>query len=222
MTALAPVDPRPAWRGRIHLGAALAVPAMAGTLIPLAAVHSGGLAALAVSVYCGLMLATFGTSALYHSRTWGRRTWGVLRRIDHAMIFGFIAGTYLPVCLLALDGAKRWVILGVVLGTCGVGAALKAARPDAPRGATVPLYVAVGWVAVAALGDIVHRAGIPALVLLIVGGIVYTLGALAYALRRPNPHPAFGFHEVFHLATVVAAVCQYIAVFFIVFAVPVA
>jgi len=220
VNALALTVPRPAWRGRIHLGATVVIPAMAATMILLAAVRAGGIGALATSIYCGIMLATFGVSSLYHSREWGLRAWEVLRRIDHAMIFLFIAATYLPVCLLALEGARRWVILGVVLGACGAGALLKATRPDAPRWATVPLYIAVGWVAVAAMGDIAASAGVAALVLLVVGGAVYTLGAVAYATRRPNPSPAFGFHEVFHLATVIAAVCQYIAVFFIIYGSP--
>lgn len=219
MTHATHADPRPAWRGRIHLGAAIVTPAMAATLITLAAARSG-LAAVGVSVYCGLMLAMFATSALYHSRTWGRRAWDVLRRVDHAMIFLFIAATYLPLGLLAIEETRRWVILRIVMGACTAGAALKAIRPDAPRWATVPLYIAVGWVAVGGMGDIAHHAGVAALVLLVVGGVVYTAGAVAYGMRRPNPHPSFGFHEVFHLATVVAAVCQYIAVFLAVYGTP--
>ena len=144
-----------------------------------------------------------------------------MRRLDHASIFVFIAGTYTPIGLLSVEGATRWWLLGVVWGGALVGVLLKLRWPHAPRWMSVPVYIAVGWAAVFVLGDIARHAGTAALVLLLTGGLLYTVGAILYALKRPNPRPdVFGYHEVFHLLTVVAAACQYIAVFFAVYGTP--
>ena len=208
-----PFNVRPTWRGVIHLIAFCLTPALAATMIALAAVESGR-AAVGASVYCASMAAMFGVSALYHRRSWSERGWQVMRRLDHATIFVFIAGTYTAFGLLVLDGVTRWWVLGVVWAGCLVGVLLKLRWPHAPRWVGVPIYLAVGWVAVAVVGDIATNAGLAALVLLIAGGLFYSLGGVAYATHRPDPRPGrFGYHEVFHLLTVIAATCQYIAVF---------
>jgi hemolysin III len=206
-------DERPRLRGVIHLIAFCLTPALAATMIALAAVENGR-AAVGASIYCASMSALFGVSALYHRRRWSDRGWQVMRRLDHATIFVFIAGTYTALGLVALEGARRWWVLGLVWAGCFLGVVLKLRWPHAPRWVGVPIYLTVGWVAVAVLGDIATNAGVAALVLLLLGGVFYSLGGVAYATHRPDPKPGtFGYHEVFHLLTVIAAVCQYVAVF---------
>ncbi|WP_234356344.1 hemolysin III family protein [Blastococcus sp. Marseille-P5729] len=215
-----PLDTRPTWRGWIHFAAFFTAIAQTAVLIPLAAVQSGR-AALGVSIYCVAMLAMFGTSALYHRRRWSTRGWRIMKRLDHCMIFLFIAGTYAPFGFMALDGATRWWVLGVVWGGCAAGIALKLFWPLAPRWVGVPIYIAVGWAAVFVLGPLLRNGGLTALVLLIVGGVCYTLGAICYATRWPNPRPGhFGYHEVFHAFTVLAALSHYIAVFLVLYSSP--
>ncbi len=215
-------DTRPRARGWIHVVAFVATPALAGVMISVAAYQSGQ-AALGASVYCASMLLMFGTSALYHRRRWSDRGWQIMRRLDHAMIFVFIAGTYTPLALVTLPEHRRWWVLGVVWGASLVGIALKMFNPHRARFLTVPIYLLVGWAAVFVMGDLASGAGIGAIVLLMVGGLLYTAGGIFYAIHWPNPSPTvFGYHEVFHLCTVLAAACQYIAVFFAITSGPVA
>jgi hemolysin III len=215
-----PLDTRPSWRGWIHFAAFLTAIAQTAVLIPLAAVQSGR-AALAVSIYCAAMLALFGTSALYHRRRWSSRGWKIMKRLDHCMIFLFIAGTYAPFGFMALDGATRWWILGTVWGGAFLGIMLKLFWPLAPRWVGVPIYIVIGWTAMFVLGPILRNGGVAALVLMIFGGICYTVGAVCYASRWPNPRPGhFGYHEVFHALTVVAAVSHFIAVFMVLYESP--
>lgn len=222
MTASLPPTPyvKPRMRGWIHLWSFFASVAACAVLISVSAALVGGLAALATSIYSVALLGLFGTSALYHRRTWSTtRSRLVMRRLDHSMIFVFIAGTYTPMALLAMTpGASRWVLAVVWVGAVA-GIALKVAWPTAPVWLGVPIYVALGWVAVFVLPELQHNAGVTALVLLLVGGVIYTLGAIMYATRWPNWWPrTFGFHEFFHAATVLAAVCHQIAIWFAVFA----
>lgn len=213
MTLPSPHEERPAWRGVIHLIAFCLTPVVAGVMIALASFQSGR-AVVGTAVYCASMAAAFGVSALYHRRDWSERGWQIMRRLDHAMIFVFIAGTYTPFGLLVLEGAARWWVLGTVWTGCLAGVVLKLRWPHAPRWVGVPIYLAVGWIAVAVLGDIAANAGIAALVLLVVGGGLYSLGGIAYACHWPDVKVGrFGYHEVFHLLTVLAAACQYVAVF---------
>jgi hemolysin III len=206
----------------VHLLAFCLTPALAATLITLSAIEGGASAAVGASVYCGTMAAMFGVSALYHRRTWTDRAWQVMRRLDHATIFLFIAGTYTAFGLVVLGGATRWVVLGVAWAGCLVGILMKVRWPHAPRWVGVPIYVLVGWVAVAVAGDIVRDGGVVALVLLVTGGLLYSMGGVAYAMHRPNPWPdVFGYHEVFHAMTVLAAICQYVAIFLAVYHVPI-
>ncbi len=194
--------------------------ATGATLIALAASTVSARAALATSVYGLTVLGLFGVSALYHRVTWKSdrvRTW--MKRLDHSMIFVFIAGTYTPFALLAMDPSTGSTVLWVVWIGALLGVTLKLAWPHAPRWLGVPIYIALGWVAVFVLPELLHHAGVAALVLLLVGGALYTAGAVFYATRWPNPWPSvFGYHEFFHAATVVAAICHYIAIWLAMYA----
>jgi hemolysin III len=215
-TATIPPQPglRPRLRGWLHFWSFITSVATGATLIALAASTVSAKAALATSVYGLTVLGLFGVSALYHRVTWKSdrvRTW--MKRLDHSMIFVFIAGTYTPFALLAMNPGTGRVVLAVVWIGAVLGVTLKLAWPHAPRWLGVPIYIALGWVAVFVLPELLHHAGVAALVLLLVGGALYTVGAVFYATRWPNPWPqVFGYHEFFHAATVVAAICHYIAI----------
>jgi hemolysin III len=141
-----------------------------------------------------------------------------MKRLDHSMIFVFIAGTYTPIAALTLSRGAAAAVLAVVWTGALFGVVLQIAWPHAPRWLTVPCYVLLGWVAVFVFPQLLHNAGIAAFVLIAMGGLVYTAGGIVYALKRPNPWPGvFGFHEVFHLCTLVAAACHYVAIWFAVF-----
>ena len=206
-------------RGWLHFWSFTVSIAASATLIAVSAALVGGGAALATSVYSVTILGLFGTSALYHRRTWRTpRSLAVMRRLDHSMIFLFIAGTYTPVAELAMDsGTARWVLIVVWAGALA-GVVLKTVWPHAPAWVGVPIYVALGWVAVFVIPAMLVGGGVAALVLLLTGGLIYTVGAVFYATRWPNPWPAtFGFHEFFHAATVIAAICHYVAIWLILF-----
>lgn len=206
-------------RGWLHYWSFYVSMAGGAALIALAGSTVSGLAALATSVYVATVLGLFGVSALYHRHTWQSsvaRVW--MKRLDHSMIFLFIAGTYTPFSLLAMDRPTGYIVLAVVWGGAVAGVALKLLWPHAPRWLGVPIYLAVGWVAVFVLPQLLHHAGVAALVLLLVGGLLYSVGAVFYATRWPNPWPStWGHHEFFHAATVLAAVCHYIAIWFVLY-----
>ncbi len=222
MTTLtpAPSGVKPRARGWIHFWSFVASVLTGTTLVALAAVTVSPRAAVGTAVYSVTVSGLFGVSALYHRRTWhSRRVQMWMKRLDHSMIFVFIAGSYTPFALLAMPERTGGVVLAVVWTGALLGVALKMAWPDSPRWLGVPLYLALGWVAVFVLPDLLQRAGVAALVLLLVGGLFYTLGGLAYGVRRPNPWPTtFGFHEVFHTATVLAALCHYVAIWLTIYA----
>jgi hemolysin III len=211
---------KPRLRGWLHLWSFAVGVAAGATLVALAASTVSAAAAVACAVYSVAVLGLFGVSALYHRRAWTSvRARTTMKRLDHAMIFIFIAGTYTPFAVLALPEPTGLVVLLVVwIGAVG-GAALKLLRPHAPRWIGVPFYLALGWVAVFVLPDLLHRGGVAALVLLLVGGGFYTLGALCYAFRRPVGWPTtFGYHEFFHAATVIAAICHHVAIWLVLYA----
>ncbi len=220
VTRLRPRDiGKPMLRGWLHTYAFFAAAVCGVVLCSLAATRPGVAALVSCVIYSLTVCGLFGVSALYHRRVWSARGYQVMRRLDHSMIFVFIAGTYTPFSVLLLGPAKATLILAVVWGGALVGVAMKLAWPHAPRWVSAPLYLALGWVAIAVLPDILHRGGVAALVLLLVGGAVYSVGAIFYALRRPNPWPEiFGHHEFFHACTVVAAVCHHVAIYFALFA----
>ncbi len=222
VTAQEPARPlKPLLRGHIHFWSFLASLATGATLVTLAASTVSLRAALATAAYSATVSALFGISALYHRRSWvSRRTEYWTNRLDHAMIFVFIAGSYTPFATLAMPPGTGALVLAVVWGGALAGVAMKLAWPSAPRWVGVPIYLALGWVAVFVLPDLLSAAGVAALVLLIVGGVLYSVGAVIYALRWPDWWPrTFGFHEFFHAATVLAAICHYVAVWLTMYAV---
>ena len=168
---------------------------------------------LAMWVYAVALAAMFGVSALYHRVTWRSprvRRW--MRRLDHSTILLLIAGTYTPFAVLTFDGALANAILVVVWSGAGAGLLLNLLWVDAPTWVTAAVFMALGWVGVVTVPELVD-VGIAPAVLVFVGGGLYSLGALAYALKRPNPRPAvFGYHEVFHLLVVAAAAVHFIAI----------
>ena len=219
---LRPVDiGKPRMRGWLHTYAFFTAIAAGAVLCTLAATVSGrhGVApALSCAVYSLTVCGLFGTSALYHRRVWSPRGYRLMRRLDHSMIFVFIAGTYTPFSVLLLPHTTAIVILSVVWGGALLGVVMKLITPHAPRWLSAPIYLALGWVAIFVLPDFLHRGGVAVLVLICVGGIFYTVGAICYALRRPNPWPkTFGHHEFFHACTLLAALCHHVAIYFAVF-----
>ncbi len=215
-TPLGPLKPR--MRGRLHAGAAVASVATGVVLVAVVAALKSWQAGTSTAIYAVTVLGLFTVSGLYHRRDWRPRGRAVMKRLDHSMIFVFIAGTYTPIAVLALPAAAGHVVLLIVWAGAAAGVALKMLWPTAPRWVGVPLYIALGWTAVFVFPDIARGAGAAALALIIIGGVAYTLGALVYATKRPNPYPAtFGFHEVFHACTLIAATCHYLAIWLIVF-----
>ncbi len=177
-------------------------------------------ATLAVAIYAVSLSALFGTSALYHRVNWSRpqvRQW--MRRLDHSMIFFLIAGTYTPFALLVLNGTLAMAILVVVWIGAIAGAIVEMIWIDHPKWASALIYLSLGWVAVAAFPELWSSLGPAGTLLVAAGGLLYTAGAVVYALQRPNPSPAiFGYHEIFHLLVIAAAVAHFSAVAF--FALP--
>jgi hemolysin III len=207
-------------RGWLHLWSLIVSVLACTALVAVAGTVVGPTAALATAVYGVSVVGLFGISALYHRRTWRTlRSRATMRRLDHSMIFLFIAGTYTPVAVLALaPSTARWV-LGVVWGGALAGIALKTAWPQAPSWLGIPVYLALGWVAVFVLPDLLTNAGVAALALLLAGGLLYTVGGVFYGARWPNPWPTtFGYHEFFHAATVLAAICHHVAIWLVVLA----
>ena len=204
---------KPRLRGVSHQWAFI-VAVVLGAALVIAAPR--GEATLAAGIYAASVAALFGTSALYHRVTWSSaaaRRW--MRRLDHSMIFFLIAGTYTPFALIALEGTLATVILVVVWAGALGGIVLKLAWIDAPKWLIAGVYVALGWVAVAAFPQLYEGLGITATAMVAGGGVLYTLGALVYATQRPDPVPrVFGYHEVFHLLVILAAALQYAVVAF--------
>jgi hemolysin III len=215
-TAVAELKPR--LRGWLHAYAATISIVSGATLVAVAASLRGGRAGGSTAIYAATVTLLFGTSALYHRLNWGPRGRSIMKRLDHSMIFVFIAGTYTPLAVLSLHGTTALAVLIVVWTGAFFGVTLQTAWPSAPRWLSVPCYIALGWVAVFVMPQLLHNAGVAAMVLIVVGGIIYTIGGVIYGLKKPNPVPGvFGFHEVFHACTLVAAVCHYIAIWFAVF-----
>jgi len=173
-------------------------------------------ARLAVAVYALSLMALFGVSALYHRIDWrsvAARRW--MRRLDHSMIFVLIAGTYTPFALLVLHGPLASAILIAVWAGALTGVLLSLVCADAPKWVHAIVYVTLGWIALTAMPQLAEALGIAGMTLLVLGGLLYTAGALIYALRRPDPVPAvFGYHEIFHALVIAAAALQYAVIAF--------
>lgn len=203
-----PSEVKPSWRGWIHAGT---FPLTIAAGIVLIALADGPVAKWASAVFMVTSMLLFGNSALYHRINWSPKTKVILKRIDHANIFLLIAGTYTPISLLALPLDKGIILLIAVWSGALLGIGFRVFWITAPRWLYVPLYVLLGWAAVAFIGDI-FAANAAAMILVIVGGLFYTAGSVVYGFKKPNPWPGhFGFHEVFHTLTVLAFLCHWTA-----------
>ena len=209
---------KPRMRGWLHTYAFFVALAGGAVLCAIAATRPGAAPVVSSAIYVLTVCALFGVSALYHRRVWGPRGFQLMRRLDHSMIFVFIAGTYTPFSVLLLPPQRATLILAVVWGGALAGVAVKMIWPHAPRWLSAPLYLALGWVAVAVLPDLLRAGGAAAFALLLAGGLGYTVGAVCYALRWPDPWPTvFGHHEFFHACTLLAAICHHVAIYFALF-----
>ena len=201
-------EAKPTWRGWIHAATA-PVAAVAGLV--LVALANGPEARWACVVFALTSILLFGNSALYHRVNWSPRVKLALKRVDHANIFLLIAGTYTPLALLALPSSQGIVLLSVVWAGALLGVAFRVFWIGAPRWLYVALYLVLGWAAVAFFVPL-FQADAAMMVLVAVGGLLYTAGAVCYGLKRPNPFPGrFGFHEIFHTCTVLAFLCHWTA-----------
>lgn len=203
---------KPTWRGWLHAGTFPVAVAAGIVLIVLA---DGAAAKLASAVFMLTSMLLFGISALYHRIDWQPKTKQLFRRLDHSNIFLLIAGTYTPLGVLALPPEKGGLLLTLVWIGAALGIGFRIFWTGAPRWLYVPLYVLLGWAAMMYIVDLV-QANVAMMVLVMVGGLLYTAGAVFYGLKRPNPVPGvFGFHELFHTATVLAFLCHWTAILLI-------
>jgi hemolysin III len=200
----------PLLRGFLHLGAFAA--AVAGIVVMLLLAHSAR-GYVGAAIFGASLILVYGTSASYHCIPWGERMVGLMRRVDHAMIFVLIVGTYTPFCLMALGNAWGIGLLSATAGIAGAGALIRLVWLNTPRWLAVLPYLAAGWIALVAASQILQRLDAAPLGLLLLGGIAYSVGAVVYARKRPDPWPSvFGYHEVFHSFTIMGSASHFLAV----------
>ncbi|MFN8076680.1 MAG: hemolysin III family protein [Kineosporiaceae bacterium] len=205
-----PAAVRPRLRGWLHAGA---FPLSLASGIALVILASGRREVIASAVFAVTAIFLFGTSAVYHRGDWSPRVKSILKRWDHANIFLIIAGTYTPFTELLLPRGQARTLLWIIWSGAVAGAAFRVLWLQAPRWLYVPVYVAMGWVAVAYLPGFLNGGGVAVLVLIVVGGLLYTLGGIVYGTKWPDPSPAwFGFHEIFHAFTIAAFATHTVAV----------
>jgi hemolysin III len=205
---------RPRLRGVFHQYAFLGFAALGVALVVSAPT---GTARAAAAIFSGSVVLTFGVSALYHRVTWRPAPRRLMRRLDHSAIFLLIAGTYTPYGLLVLAGAWRFSVLTVVWIGAVLGIAQSLFWVHRPKWLTAALGIVLGWAGIVAFPQILDATGSVGTSLLLAGGVLYTLGAVVYALSRPDPVPAvFGYHELFHVLTILAAAAQFAAIAFFV------
>jgi hemolysin III len=198
---------RPLLRGMFHLPAAVA--AIAG-LVLLVLLADSARAYVGAAIFGASLILVYTTSTAYHRIPWSPRLRGIARRLDHAMIFILIAGTYTPLGLLVLNTAWWISMLSVVWGLAGAGIIMKLAWPGAPRWLSVLIYATIGWLALITAPQLVSLLTAGPLALLLLGGLLYTLGGVVYAVGRPNPYPrVFGYHEVFHVLVIAGSVVHF-------------
>ena len=202
---------KPRLRGWIHAGTFPFALAASIVLIALAPTVQGKVSASVFGLSACLL---FGVSAVYHRGNWSPRTDAVLRRLDHTNIFLIIAGTYTPLAVLLLPRSQATVLLALVWSGALLGLLARIFWLNAPRWVYVPVYVALGWVAVAYMGQFWSVGGPAVVWLILAGGVAYTLGAIVYGTKKPDPSPAwFGFHEIFHVFTVLGFACHLVAIY---------
>jgi len=205
-------DLKPTWRGWLHT--AITPIALVAGIVLVSAAH-GAEAKWSTAVFAITSLLLFGNSALYHRIDWSPKVKRTLKRVDHSNIFLLIAGTYTPMALLALAPAPGILLLTVVWAVAVLGIGFRIFWIGAPRWLYVPIYLGLGWAAVMDLPAL-FAANAAMMILIVVGGLLYTGGAIVYALKRPNPFPGrFGFHEIFHACTVLAFLCHWTAILLI-------
>lgn len=206
-----PVVRKPKLRGWIHFGAAPL--SLAASIVLVVLAPTAGLK-WASAVYLASSFILFGVSAAYHLFYWTPKMHTVLQRMDHSNIFLLIAGTYTPITVGLLEGSQRVILLSVVWAGAAVGILVNLFWPKAPRWLSTLIYVVLGWTAVWYLPSFWSSGGAAIVLLILAGGILYTVGAVAYATKKPNPWPKwFGFHEIFHLFTVLAWACHCVAAY---------
>ena len=210
-SATAALDPlRPKLRGWLHAGVFPLALAAGIVLICLAPTTGTGVACAVFAVSSWLL---FGVSGIYHTKNWGPKWKAALRRFDHTNIFLIIAGTYTPVSVTLLSRGNAQLLLTLVWAGALVGIGFRMFWIAAPRWVYVPCYIALGWAALFYLPDLLRTGGVAVAVLIIVGGVLYSIGAVIYALKKPDFSPRwFGFHELFHALTIAAFACHYTAV----------
>jgi hemolysin III len=206
---------KPLLRGWLHLGAA-PIALIAGMALIVFAPTLPGRVSAAIFTLTAVLL--FGTSAVYHRGNWSPKTRDVLRRLDHANIFLIIAGTYTPLCVLLLEDPTRTLVLTIVWTGAILGVIFRVVFLNAPRWIYVPLYIALGWVAVGFIGPFYEAGGAAVVLLVAAGGLCYTVGAVFYGFKWPGKNAKyFGYHELFHALTVVAFACHFIATAIVLF-----
>ncbi|UVY85719.1 hemolysin III family protein [Brachybacterium sp. NBEC-018] len=202
--------PKPRLRGISHL-AAFPAALIAGLVIVALGDSLANRLAMVVFVTTASLL--FGVSATYHRGTWSPQHAIILRRFDHANIFLIIAGTYTPLAVALLEPRSAAILLTIAWAGALIGVAFRVFWTHAPRWLYVPAYVALGWIAIFYMPQFLAGGGWAVVWLLVAGGLAYTAGAVVYGLKRPNPSPAwFGFHEIFHAATLAGFACHFVAV----------
>ncbi|MEO8328400.1 MAG: hemolysin III family protein [Candidatus Nanopelagicales bacterium] len=209
-----PESVRPKLRGWLHLGAvplSILLGVVATVFAPAGAVR------WSVLVYLVTTVLLFGVSATYHRRIWGARAEAVLKRLDHSNIYLFIAGSYTPFAVALFSGTQGDILLIIVWTVAVLGVLFRVMWVGAPRPLYVAMYIALGWAAVGYLPALWRSGGAAVAILILIGGLLYTLGAVVYTFRRPNTFPRwFGFHEIFHALTIAAYLAQYAAVLLVV------
>jgi hemolysin III len=207
-----PGETKPRLRGVLHLAAFVAALPL-GVLLGLYA--NTARERLAMIAFAAAVAVMFGLSSLYHRGDWSLTVRRWLRVLDHAGIFILIAGTYTAFGLLVLQGAWRWVVLGIVWGGAAFAVLVNVTWRSSPQWLTGVVAIALGWVGVLVAPQIAGEIGFGGMTLVVAGGLAYTAGAVIFAMRRPNPFPAtFGYHEIFHVLVITAVACHYTALAF--------
>jgi len=200
-------EPRPLLRGTLHLAAAVVAPFL---LVALITIADRPREYVSAAVYATTLIALYVTSASYHIAPWPVGWRRIVMRIDHSMVFALIAGTYTPFCLLVVPDAWGIPMLSVVWSLAGAGMLLKILRPSAPRWLGVALYLGLGWIGVVAAAPLVDGMGLGPALVLALGGVLYSIGAVTYGLRWPDPNPRiFGYHEVFHVLVIAGSATHF-------------
>lgn len=209
---------KPRLRGVLHQ-AGFSISLSTGTALIILA--EGPRQTVGAAIYAVAVTMLFGTSAAYHRGSWSPARRNMMERLDHSMIFVLIAGSYTPFTLVLLDGATRWIIFGIVWGGAITGVVARQLLGVKGRWLFPVLYLVLGWVAVPVTPAILDEGGVVVLVLTAAGGVLYSVGAVVYARKKPDPHPEWwGFHEIFHALTLLAFACHYTAISFALYQAP--